>query len=147
MPPESVNTELEAIIREKEEQIFELKATISRLHQREGEPPKDDNYFATGFTDIACDIEQWVLQHCQRTSNDPGFWSLTPELQVLVSEVAHEPEKHLRSGHRMRTISAVVARLLYYLFFDESTSGLVGTRETTQALQLVRSKLQGTCTY
>lgn len=128
-----------------DEQISELKETISRLHQRDGDPTKADSYFATGFSDIACAIEQWVLQHCLGGPVDPDVGLRPTELQESLCMVSCEPEKHTGSN-RVRVVSAVVAQLLSRRVFS---SPFPGAPETAQMLQAVALKLesQGTCKY
>lgn len=128
-----------------DEQIFGLKETISRLHRRDGDPTKADSHFATGFSDISCAIEQWVLQHCPHGPADPDIGSKSTELQELLCTVSCEPEKNVGS-HRVRVVSAVVAQLLLRRVFS---SPFPGAPETAHVLQEVVSRLnlQGTCDY
>ncbi|KAI5837892.1 hypothetical protein DFP73DRAFT_285262 [Morchella snyderi] len=140
---ESTIRELEETIREKDEQISQLKGTISHLHQREGDPPKSDRELAIGFSDVAHSIDQLVLQYCV-TPQNPDIKSYSPELRASFDKSSCQPDKHLRSGHKMKMISSVLARLLCDLVFDGLRSDLVGSRQTTGAVKLVVNKLKGT---
>lgn len=128
-----------------DEQIIGLKDTISRLHQRDGDPTKPDSHFATGFSDISCAIEQWVLQHCPCGPTDPDIGSQSTELQELLGMASCEPEKNIGS-HRVRVVGAVAAQLLLRRVFS---SPFPGAPETAQMMQAMMSRLesQGTCDY
>lgn len=96
-----------------------------------------------GFSGIARSIEQLVLQYCY-TPKDPDIESYCRELREKIQQSSCQPDKHLRSGQKVRLISAVLARLLCERVFDGLKSDSVGSRETTKAVQLVYSKLNGT---
>lgn len=139
-------TELDAILREKDNQILELTEAISRMHQRDVEITKDDNYFATQFSDIASSIMQWVLTNFPRDVGKNYEVSLLPSplRQFIRMSIASNDEHHFRSRDtRVRVISAVVAEVLYRHVFFYGSYFLPGSPETTEALQFLSTELQG----
>lgn len=136
---------MDAIIAEKDNQILELTEAISRLHQRDVEITKDDNYFATQFSDIASSIMQWVLTHFPRdTTLDYEVSRLpSPLRQFIRMSIPSNDEHYFRSRDtRVRVISAVVAEILYRHVFYYGPYYLPGSPETSEALQVLSTKLQ-----
>lgn len=131
---------------EKDSQILELTEAISRLHQRDVEITKDDNYFATQFSDIASSIMQWVLTHFPRntTLNYEVGQLPSPLRQFIRMSILSNDEHYFRSRDtRVRVISAVVAEILYRHIFHYGSYFLPGSPETTEALQFLSTELQG----
>ncbi|KAL0636259.1 hypothetical protein Q9L58_004716 [Maublancomyces gigas] len=133
---ETKNTELKTTICEMDEQILGLK-------DRDGDPTKPDSHFATGFSDISCAIEQWVLQHCPCGPTDPDIGSQSTELQELLGMASCEPEKNIGS-HRVRVVGAVAAQLLLRRVFS---SRFPGAPEAAQMMQDIMSRLESQGTF
>lgn len=142
---------LNETLEEKDNQILELTAMISRLHQRDVEITKDDNYFATQFSDIASSIMQWVLTNFPRSSAEPisDVNHLPSPLREIVRMViASKDENNFRSRDtRLRVISAVVADFLCHDVFRYGPYHLPSAQEATEALQVLGNRLQGNGEY
>lgn len=143
--------QLNETLEEKDNQILELTAAISRLHQRDVEITKDDNYFATQFSDMASSIMQWVLTNFPRSSAEPisDVNHLPSPLREIVRMViASKDENNFRSRDtRLRVISAVVADFLCRDVFRYGPYYLPSAQEATEALQVLGNRLQGNGEY
>lgn len=137
---------MDAVLAEKDSQILELTEAIARLHQRDVEITKDDNYFATQFSDIASSIMQWVLTHFPRNTMVYNADTLPPILLHLVRRSITMEDRHQFSCSRetrLCVIRAVVAELLYRHVFYYSTYQILGSQPATDALQFLARALQG----
>lgn len=134
--------ELDQVLAEKDSQILELTEVIARLHQRDVEITKDDNYFATQFSDIASSIMQWVLTNFPPNTMIYDVDTLPHPLQQFICmSITPEDRHHFRSREtRVRVISAVVAEMLYRHAFYY---GLFGSPAATDAVQVLSQVLQG----
>lgn len=130
---------------EKDSQILELTEAIARLHQRDVEITKDDNYFATQFSDIANSIMQWVLTNFPRNTMIYDADTLPQPLWQLVRMSITMEDRHQFSSRdtRVRVISAVVAQILYRHIFYYSPYHILGLSMATDALQVLAGVLQG----
>lgn len=137
--------ELDEVLAEKDSQILGLTEVVARLHQRDVEITKDDNYFATQFSDIASIIEQWVITNFPRNTMIYNVDNLPSPLRQFIHMSITPEDRQLFQfrSTRMRVISAVVAEMLYRHVFYYGPYHLLGSPEATDSLQVLSELLQG----
>lgn len=95
-----------------EQQIVKLTETISRAGQREdAKTGRDDDYFATEFSELAGAVQQWVFRHF-RGAVERRMEGVEGVLRESLEETVHREELLGKSRAQLDAIVAVVGHQL-----------------------------------
>ncbi|KAI5851128.1 hypothetical protein DFP73DRAFT_536075 [Morchella snyderi] len=104
----------EQAVRKYEQQVNKLTETISRNGPKEEArqgTTRDDDYFATEFSELVNGVQQWVFRHFRGGAED-RLAGLEGDLKIAFEECVHEAEPVKKSRAQLDAISAMVVWML-----------------------------------
>lgn len=104
----------EQAVRKYEQQVNKLTETISRNGPKEEArqgTTRDDDYFATEFSELVNGVQQWVFRHFRGGAED-RLANLEGDLKTAFEQCVHEAEPVKKSRAQLDAISAMVVWML-----------------------------------